>query len=126
MDLELSHLRLSGPLLDDGAPYSGIGFHELKLLLPYLETNWNGKLSPLPKALAGRTHWQYGSGNHASDLRRMLGSIDITAILDDGTNVNITHVVIEGSSQWIVGRNVTTKCDIIHTNGYSVRAWTCD
>ena len=43
MPLEISHLRLSGPLLNDGAPYSGIGFHELKILIPYLRTNWNGK-----------------------------------------------------------------------------------
>ena len=117
MLLELIHFRLSGTSLDDGAPYSRTGFHELKLLLPDLETNWNGKLSALPKELAGRTHWQYDSGNHASDSRRMLRSVNITAILDDGTNVNIIHVVIEGSSQWIVGRNVTTKCDVIHTNG---------
>ena len=42
MPHELSRLRLSGPVLDGGAPYSGIGFNELKLLLPYVRTNWNG------------------------------------------------------------------------------------
>ena len=47
----------------------------------------------------------------------MLRSINGTAIASDGTNVNITHVVVKGSSQWIVGPNGTTKCDTIHTNG---------
>ena len=116
MPLELSCLRLSEPLLDHGAPYSGIGFHELKLLLPYLSPNWNGKLNPLPKVLAGRTHWQYGSRNHASDSSRMLGSINVTAILDDGTNDNISHDVMKKSSQRIVGRSITTKYDFIHTD----------
>ena len=47
----------------------------------------------------------------------MLGSIIVSAKLNDGTEINIRHIVIEGSSQWVIGRNVTTKCDIVHTNG---------
>ena len=27
------------------------------------------------------------------------------------------NIVIEGSSQWLIGRNVTSKCDIIRANG---------
>ena len=41
----------------------------------------------------------------------------IRAKLYNGAEVNMRHIVIEGSSQWLIGRNVTTKCDIIHTNG---------
>ena len=51
-------------------------------------------MNPLAKALAGRTLWQYGSGSHISETRRILGSLIITAILDHGTNVEITHVVL--------------------------------
>ena len=40
----------------------------------------------------------------------------ISATLEDGTDVYINHIVIEGSSQWTIGRNVTSKCDIIHSN----------
>ncbi len=47
----------------------------------------------------------------------MLGSVFISACLSDGSNINIRHIVIEGSSQWVVGRNVTSKCDIVHSNG---------
>ena len=109
--------KLIGPLLDDAAPYSGIGFHELKLLSPYLNTNWNGKLDPLPESVSDRSHWQYGSGNHSSDSRRMLGSVIVSACLDDGTVIKINHIVIEGSSQWVIGRNFTAKCDIIYSKG---------
>ena len=95
-----------GPILDKGAPYSGLGLFELKVLSPYLRTNWIGWLDPLPQAIASRTHWQYGSGSHSSDSRRMLGSIMISAKLNDGTIIKIRHIVIERSSQWLVGRNV--------------------
>ena len=74
--MELSNLRLTVPLVNDGASYSTIGLHELKLLLiPYLRTNWNGKLNPLPNELAGRPHWQFDFGKHAIESRSMLGSI---------------------------------------------------
>ena len=46
-----------GPLRDDGAPYSSLGLVELKMLSPYLRTNWIGRLDPLPQEIAGRTHW---------------------------------------------------------------------
>ena len=87
------------------------------MLSPYLCTNWIGKLDPLPQAIADRTHWKYGSGSHLSDSRRMLGSIMISAKLNDGTMINIRHIVIEGSSQWLIGKNATNKCDIIHSSG---------
>ena len=82
----------------------------------YLRTTWNGKLYTLPKAISGRTRCHYGSENNASESSRLFRSMNITAILADGPNVNITHVIIKGSTQWIVGRNVTTKCNIIHNN----------
>lgn len=37
--------------------------------------------------------------------------------LQNGEQVRIRHLLIEGSSQWVVGRNVTSKCDIQHING---------
>ena len=107
----------SGPLVEDGAPYSGIGLQELNLISPYLRTQWNQKVDPLPDPISDRTHRQYGSGNQSSQSRRMLGSVVISALLTDGTMINIRHVAIEGSSRWIVGRNVTAKCDIIRTHG---------
>ena len=113
----LSTSHLIRPQLDYGAPYSGLGLKEITILYPFLRTNWNQNLDPLPAAIADRTHWQYGSGAHSSESRRMLGSIIISAKLKDGTDINNRHIANEGSSQWVIGRNVTTKCDIVHTNG---------
>ena len=48
--------KFSGPKLDDGAPYSGIGMDELKLMSPYLHTNWNGKLFRLPESISDKSH----------------------------------------------------------------------
>ena len=73
--------ELVGPLLYHAAPYSGIEFHELKLLPPSLNANWNGKLEPLTESVSDRFNWQYGSGNHSSDSRRMLRSVIIAACL---------------------------------------------
>jgi len=33
-----------------------------------------------------------------------------------GNPIHIRHLVIDGSSQWLIGRNVTKLCDIIHQN----------
>ena len=106
-----------GPLLDDGAPYSGIGVNELKLLDSNLSTNFRSGLDPIPSEIKDRPFWKYGTGNHASELRKILGSILISGVTDCGTNFQIRHLVIEGSSKWIVGQNVTAKCDILHIGG---------
>ena len=81
---KLSFNRFIGLLLDDVAPYSGLGMHELKILSPHLRTSWNGVLDPLPSAIRNRTHWQYCIGTHSSDSRKMLDSVMICAKLNDG------------------------------------------
>lgn len=67
--------------------------------------------------IADRIHWQYGSGSHANDSRQMIGSVMISARPNDGTEVNIRHTVIGRSSQRLIGRKGTFKCNTIHTNG---------
>ncbi len=94
--------EFTGPLLDDGALYSGIGISELKRLSSYLRTQWSGKLYPLPDSISDRNHRQYGTGSHSSESRRMLGSEMLSASLADGTIVNINHILIEGSSQCVL------------------------
>ena len=87
------------------------------MLSPFLRKNWNQKLDLLPAAIADRTHWQYRSSARSSDSRKMLESIIISAQLNGGTDINVKHIAIEGSLQWVIGRNVTTKCEIFHTYG---------
>ena len=101
-----------GPLLDDGAPYSGMGLSEFKILQEILLPTWNGEFDPVPADLG--THWQYGNGEHSSESRKILGSVFLNVRTDKGNNTSIRHLIIYGSSQWVVGRNVTRKCDIEH------------
>ena len=110
-----------GPLLDDGAPYSAIGLHELKIISMDLLPNWSGDLDIVPASLKGCTKWQYGVGEHSSAESEILGSIVLSAISNHGSPVMIRHLVLQGSSQWVVGRNVTTKGDILHAECNKLR-----
>jgi len=103
-----------GPLLDNAAPYSGIGIEEFKLLQPLICPDWAGKFDPLPSEVSQTPFWQYGSGLHSSEARPILGSLLLSACTDRGTILKIRHLFIEGASQWVVGRNVTTRCNILH------------
>ena len=103
-----------GPLLDDGAPFSAIEQVELSLPADHIGLSPNPKIDAIPQALGSHAHWQYGTGEPASPARRILGSIVLTATSDHGTPVRITHLVLEGSSQWVIGRNVTRKANIEH------------
>ena len=103
-----------GPLVDDGAPYSAIGMAELKLLLEHSAGDGDIELDDIPEALDGHTHWQYGTGQHASARRPILGSVKIDARSDGGATVSIRHLVLDGSSQWVIGKNVTQHANILH------------
>lgn len=76
-----------GPLLDD----SGMGQCELKILQSFLLLNWNGKLDPLRTEILDCPFWQYGTGQHASEPRRILSSVVIKATSDQGSPVHIRH-----------------------------------
>lgn len=101
-----------GPLLDDGAPYSGMGLADFQVLQPLLLSDWNGELLSLPKHLQSRPYWQCGNGEHSSETRKILGLVLLSSRTDNGDTVTICHLIIEGSSQWIIGRNVTRKCNV--------------
>ena len=73
----------------------------------------NRPLTPIPDALDGHTHWQYGTEEHSSSRRRILGSVMFTATSDSGLNVFIRHLFLDGSSQWVIGKNVTQKANIL-------------
>lgn len=118
-----SHL---GPLVDDGAPYAAVVQCELDLLQPRLLPNWDGTLDPIPDTLSGRRHWQYGCGEHASSPRLIVGSICLPMAADCGSTIIVRHLILEGSSQWVIGRNVTSQCDIVHVNGNMLSVPTSD
>lgn len=68
--------------------------------------------NPLPESIQNRPYWQYGTGTHASKSRNIIGSVKLNSRTDEGYDVKICHLVIQGSSQWVVRRNVTQNCNI--------------
>lgn len=71
-------------LVDDGALYSTIGNAELGRLTDVIGDTSTVELEPIPHTLAGTMHWQYGTGEHSSAPRRVLGFVLLTAKSDNG------------------------------------------
>lgn len=95
-----------GPLVDDSAPYSTIEITELRVL----HANDKSKpynVSPEPKPMGDYNLLRYGQGEHASEPRKILAFISITARSKSGVPINLTHLVLDKSSQWVKRRNVT-------------------
>lgn len=105
------HSYFAGPLLDDCAPYSGVGFVELSIIKQLIFPNWNGSLDKISESIADRPYWQYGIGEHSNSARKIMASLFIDVRTDGGNVINIRHLVIEGSSRWVIGRNVTKHCN---------------
>ena len=106
-----------GPLLDDGSPYSSLGEVELEIIRDQILPEWNGELLKIPDMFRETPYLQYGTGEHSSEPRRMKGSIDIKVRSDQGMEVSIRHIVTSGSSQWIIGCNITKHCTIHRIGG---------
>lgn len=105
-----------GPLLDDGASYSAIRIEELGALPTSILPCWNGSLDRIPDLIADRRYWQYGVGAHASPVRAILGSIVLNVNTEEGYSIGLRHLVLDGSSSWVVGRNITRHSTINHMN----------
>ena len=103
-----------GPLVDDGAPYSGLGVEAFHRIQPLVFPDWNGRFDALPHSVASRPYWQYGTREHSSETRAIISSVTLTARSHDGNSIEIRHLVIAGSSQWVFGRRVTKYCNILH------------
>lgn len=87
---------------------------ELRSLSRYLLPSCDTTLPQVPSKIRANSYRHYGSGSHASSRRNILGSVQITAKSDQVIPIQIRHLIIEGSSQWVFGRNVTWFCNIHH------------
>lgn len=108
--------RNLGPMVDDGAPYSALGVVELKMICPNVS-----KFDPIPRPISGFRYWQFGSGCHSSPAKRILGSTILNFKSDNDRIVAVRHIIVDGSSPWVIGRNVTRECNIIHISGHFLR-----
>ena len=71
----------------------------------------------LPIDIAHRPYWQHGIGEHSSQSNKIIGSVLIDLEADQENTIRIRHLVIQGSSQWIIGRYSTKNCNILRMNG---------
>lgn len=106
---------LPGPRLDGGAPNLGLARRELELLEAYTGIR-STALEPIPKPLKSHTHWQYGSFQLASKRKRVITSIFLKTISHNDQEIIIFHLVFKGSSQYVIGTNMKSKCNIMHMN----------
>lgn len=77
-------------------------------------------LETIPDAFVDRPNWQQGIGEHACDIRQIFVSTLIKENTDCGTILNVSHLVFSGSSQWVFGRNITTRSDIMQRDDCGV------
>ena len=110
-----------GPMVDDGAPYSALGIVELALVCQPRSDSIEDLITPLPESISQFRFWQFGSGKHASPAKPIRGSVMLNFKSDSGSLISIRHVVVDGSSPWVLGRNITRKCDIVHIGGNFIR-----
>lgn len=84
------------------------------MIAPQLCENWDGKLEALPDRFAPNYTWQYGFRDHVSPPRCILGSDSFVVNTENGNTAMIRHLVVEGSSQWVINQNVTRQANLIH------------
>lgn len=78
---------------------------ELRTIAPVMLPEWNGQLDPLPDSVVKHPYWQHENGQHAPKPPRILGSIMFWT-RSVGKKVQIRHLVLDDSIQWVIGQNV--------------------
>lgn len=105
-----------GFLIDSGAPYWGIGAVELATVSSESLSNWNGALDPMPESLSGCNFSKFGTGEHASPRRPILGYFALPCRSICGKTGFVRHLVIDESSQWVIDQNITCNGTISQLN----------
>lgn len=75
------------------------------------------ELDPLPEQIKSFKFWQLGFGEHASTAKPIITSTMLEFIPDQGRPIQICHIIVDGSSPWLLGRNITRLTYILHVNG---------
>lgn len=109
-----------GPLIDDEAPYMAIRIIELQLLKQHIGLDVSESLMPIHLALNGCTHWQYVAGKHFRAKCRIIGSTTISVQSHNGSSIEVCHIVLEGSSQCVLGCNIARRDDTEHVRHHAL------
>lgn len=63
------------------------------------------------------SRWQDEIGDHDSESHHIPGSIVLDSITPDGATLKIIHLGLDGWSQWVVSRNVSSRSYIMLLHG---------
>lgn len=63
----------------------------------------------------------FGVGNHASQRSNIDGSIQLYALTGLNQLVLVHRLLFEGLLQWILGRNITRLCNVVHKVKHELR-----
>lgn len=102
-----------GPLLHDGAPCSGMDLEKFKLMQEIVCPEWNKNIKEFPETVQYRPFLPYGVGSHSSRSRRTISSFMLSPRTDQGCELEIRHLITEGSLQCTIGSNVIQLCNIV-------------
>lgn len=105
------------PLVEDAAPYRGTGFHESVKMQDVIMHVWSGTLEPLTRIIRDQSCSQYTRGSHASKARRTLSFVAKKMLSNKGPPVRIRHLIIGGSSIWVIGSSVKAGANVSHEDG---------
>lgn len=107
-------------MLDNkSARYSVIGNTELRIHSRQL-VKGDITMHPKPRELRRFDFWQFGAGSNSSDRRAILGYIVYYMLSDNEKVVAVCHLVIDGSSQWVLGQKGMSMCNIIHIDRHPI------
>lgn len=109
LQLPVTDFKNVGPLVDDGAPFNAIG--EMEVHLIFNDLNNMPVLEPKPDQLAAFDTRQYVTGTHSSQQIAIVCYVEQYARDDDDQLLPISHLVISGSSGWVIGGNVICHCE---------------
>lgn len=101
-----------GPLVEDGAMYSGIS--EIHFSTFLVATSGKTSLKNYRRRFSNCSTWAYGPPENSSEPRTIKGSIMLAMESAQGNIVNFRHLVIQGDSQWIIGGNILSFCNNMH------------
>lgn len=81
-------------------------------------------MEPKPANFDQYTYWKYGASDDSTEKRIISGSVVLYVMTDNQNIVSIRHLVVEGSSQWLTGRDVTRRCNVEYIRTDSI--WLAD
>lgn len=96
------------PMVDDRAPQSSMRLKELHVPADCILPTWNGTLDPIQEVRKGLS---------CNRKEAHLWLCDALNYLRRRYINQHRHLIVDGSSQWLIGQNVTTKSNIMKADG---------